>query len=301
MARRAQIINAADTTLNGAINASTTSVVVTDGSIYPSEGDYWITIEDEILKVTARSTNTLTVVRGQDGTTGASHSDGSTVSAIITETNLINYIGESVSWNRHGNVQSEWAGRFRILDDTGAILGISDFTRNGPSTAQVAENPDGSCTIQPNAIGIVSMQLMERAQPSTPYTVTCHMLMTNPTTVGTSGNYVALGLKESTDDDYIVILSRTLGNIAWSTWTSKSAFNATINPIEWFGGANDIWMRITNDGTTMEAFVSNNGRNWTSLGTQAVGTFLNPTHVEWGGQSRNKTGHDFTLDMYLEH
>lgn len=301
MARRAQFINAAETTLNGAINDSVTSVVVTDGSIYPAEGDFWVTVEDEIMKVTARSTNTLTVERGADGSTAASHADTTPIVSIITSTNIDQYLEESISWHRGGNYLNEWPGRHRILDTDGNVMGISDFTRNGPSTSQVAENPDGSCIISPGAIGILSAQLMDHAMPSTPFTVTAHMVMTNPTTVGTSGNYVALGFRETTDDDYILIVARTLGNISFGTWNSKSSFNATIDTMEWYGGANEIWMRMTNDGTDMEAFVSTNGRNWVSMGTQAVGTFLNPNRICWGGQSRNKSGHDFGIDMYLEH
>ena len=76
--------NNGKTTLNGAINSSVTSIVVTDGSVLPSlsGGDwFYLTLENnalsrEIVKVTARSTNTLTVVRGQDGTTAASWSSG---------------------------------------------------------------------------------------------------------------------------------------------------------------------------------------------------------------------------------
>lgn len=70
--------NNARTTLATSINDSTTTVVVTDGSLFPAAGagDYFFaTIETpdgtvrEIVKVTARATHTLTVIRGQDNTT----------------------------------------------------------------------------------------------------------------------------------------------------------------------------------------------------------------------------------------
>ena len=55
MVRREQFVNSASATLNGAINASTTSVVVNDGTPFPTTGDYRILIDDEIMLVTARS------------------------------------------------------------------------------------------------------------------------------------------------------------------------------------------------------------------------------------------------------
>lgn len=68
------------TTLNGAINNSTTSVVVTDAALIGGAGTYYVLqVDDEQILVTARATNTLTVTRGFNGTTATSHSDGATV------------------------------------------------------------------------------------------------------------------------------------------------------------------------------------------------------------------------------
>jgi hypothetical protein len=75
--------NNAATTLAAGINSSVTSIAVTDGSIFPvlSGGDhFYVTFDDttnkEIVKVTARSGNTLTVVRGQDNTTAQAFNSG---------------------------------------------------------------------------------------------------------------------------------------------------------------------------------------------------------------------------------
>jgi hypothetical protein len=78
--------NNASATLASSINSSVTSVAVTSGqgALFPSlsAGEFFFaTLVDssnnlEIVKVTARSTDTLTVVRGQDGTTARSYSAG---------------------------------------------------------------------------------------------------------------------------------------------------------------------------------------------------------------------------------
>ena len=67
---------AEDTTLDGSINASVTTITVTSSADFPLEGEFRIQIESEILLVTAGwGTTSWTVTRGLDGTTGASHAD----------------------------------------------------------------------------------------------------------------------------------------------------------------------------------------------------------------------------------
>ena len=84
MPRYERFVNNSQTTLDGAINASVTTVTVADanGSGYPLVGDFRILVDSEAMHVTARSGNDLTVVRGVDGTTAASHSDEAPVNVI---------------------------------------------------------------------------------------------------------------------------------------------------------------------------------------------------------------------------
>ena len=78
--------NNAVSTLDGGINDSVTLLDVApgEGVLFPSSFPFNITIEDEILKCTNRVTDTLTVVRGEEGTTPASHADGKAVELRIT-------------------------------------------------------------------------------------------------------------------------------------------------------------------------------------------------------------------------
>ena len=74
------VANALTTTLNGAIDASTTTVVLTSAVNFPSTGTNHIQIGSEEISYTGISGNTLTgVTRGARGTTAASHSDGATI------------------------------------------------------------------------------------------------------------------------------------------------------------------------------------------------------------------------------
>ena len=77
------------TTLNGAITAAATSLTLTSGTNFDdtsgkyantASSEWWIKIDDEIMKYTAISTNAVSSVsRGQSSTTAATHADGATV------------------------------------------------------------------------------------------------------------------------------------------------------------------------------------------------------------------------------
>lgn len=80
---REKYTNAAATTLNGSISNSVTSVTVTDASTWPT-GAFRVKCENEIMYVTSRASNVLTVVRGYEGTTAASHADTTAINHVIT-------------------------------------------------------------------------------------------------------------------------------------------------------------------------------------------------------------------------
>src|SRR5690625_849189 len=64
--------------LSSNINSSQTSLTVDDASIFP-DAPFLITVNEEIMRVTSVSGNSLTVQRGREGTSASSHNAGSTV------------------------------------------------------------------------------------------------------------------------------------------------------------------------------------------------------------------------------
>ena len=97
--------NDAYSTLASGINSSATSLSVASGhgSRFPAitGTDYfYLTLASasasEIVKVTARSTDTMTIVRGQDGTTGQSFSTGDSVQLKLTKA-VMDYIKSELS------------------------------------------------------------------------------------------------------------------------------------------------------------------------------------------------------------
>ena len=82
------------TTLNGGINASTTTVVLGDASLFPSSGTNFVQIGSEEISYTGITGNQLTgVTRGVRNTTAAIHSNG------VAVTNSSDYVawGEAAS------------------------------------------------------------------------------------------------------------------------------------------------------------------------------------------------------------
>lgn len=97
----AKFSNNASATLASSISAVATSIPVTagQGALFPSLGAseyFYATLMDssnnlEIVKVTSRASDTLTVVRGQDGTTARSYSAGDRIELRIPAVMLQNF------------------------------------------------------------------------------------------------------------------------------------------------------------------------------------------------------------------
>lgn len=75
--------NQYQTQLNGAINNSVTTLDV-DSVTGAPDANFRIKIDDELMLVTAISTLTLTVTRGIEGSTAASHADNAVVTHVLT-------------------------------------------------------------------------------------------------------------------------------------------------------------------------------------------------------------------------
>lgn len=90
--------NNASTTLSAGVGDSATSITVADGSVFPaiSGSDYvYLTLEvdsdptlREIVKCTARSGNTLTITRAQDGTSARTFSNADKCELRLTAAGL---------------------------------------------------------------------------------------------------------------------------------------------------------------------------------------------------------------------
>ena len=140
--------NNATTTLGGAINSSVTSLSVAagTGTLFPTltGSDYfYCTLTNtvgtiEIIKVTARSTDTFTIVRGQDGSTANSWSLGDKVELRLVAASLNDFpkLDETNTFsaantfsarttNTVGSVGGPWTTATRPSSPTAGLSGFN--------------------------------------------------------------------------------------------------------------------------------------------------------------------------------
>jgi hypothetical protein len=109
---------AIDTTLTGAVNSSGTSITVASVSGFPASYPYTLalsydTASEELVNVTAAAGLTLTIVRGQDGTTGTAHDAGAQVKHVA-------------SARDYREPQEHIAASSAVHGVTGSVVGTSD-------------------------------------------------------------------------------------------------------------------------------------------------------------------------------
>ena len=134
--------NNASSTLASGINSSVTSLTVAtgQGALFPTlgAGDYfYCTLANavgtiEIVKVTARSTDTFTITRAQDNTTAASWSTGDKVELRLVSASLndLPKLDETNTFSLRqtfsvGTVQGPWTTAGRPSSPTGGLVGFN--------------------------------------------------------------------------------------------------------------------------------------------------------------------------------
>lgn len=190
--------NNAKSTLNGTITSGATTLIVASAATFPA-APFPLTINNEIVIVTAKSGTTFTVTRGAFGTSAASHSTGATVNLNVVwgyhsvlESEVINtatllgtnatqthpisgsiFIGASSSANKWavptGDVAMDNTGAFTITNKLSTntarttIVGTTAATMTNPRDVQV----DGKIAYVTN-FGANQVNLYDVSIPASP-------------------------------------------------------------------------------------------------------------------------------------
>ncbi|MDP6960495.1 MAG: flagellar cap protein FliD N-terminal domain-containing protein, partial [Dehalococcoidia bacterium] len=115
------------TLLNGALNNSSTTVNVDDGSVY-SSGDT-IIVDSEEMTITGISGNALTVSRGANSTTAAAHDDNSPTSLRVEDATVANLLSQLSTVSGITAALTD-GGRIQIKANAGVPLSVQDGTSN---------------------------------------------------------------------------------------------------------------------------------------------------------------------------
>ena len=265
--RRERLVNDASTTINGAVTATATSIVVTDGSVFPSTGDYRLLIDSEVVLVTARSTNTLTVERGADGTSNTTHSDGATISAVLTAGAIDQVLDDIV-----GGYSDRYP--YRIMNQSGVIQTTANFTWVNQGTATAIDETWGGITLKIPYVTNDSMRILKQSAPSTPWKVTAFVLF-GPgynNGGGTSSSYISLCVRESDTGKLSVVEPRIGEYLRTRRYTNETTYDSEQAQQDF--SSDRCWLQIEDDGTNLYFRASSDGINFFETYNHARTAFM---------------------------
>jgi len=297
--------NNATSTLASGINASVTSLTVAtgQGALFPTlSGDYfYCTLANtagtvEIIKVTARSTDTFTIVRGQDGTSGATWVTGDKVELRLVAASLNNLpkLDEANTFtaaNVYGTPTSITLTNATGLPLTTGVTGILGAANGGSGVANNA-----AMTVTGSGNFAYTRTLTGTTNVTFPTTGTLATLagsesftnktLTNPTVTNYVESVVAIGNSGTTQT-----LSLTNGTVQTVTMTGNCTFTmptatagksfiliatqdgtgsrtATFTSVKWAGGTAPTLTTTATTGRDILTFVAD-GTNWYGTYAQA--------------------------------
>jgi hypothetical protein len=155
-----EVANRANNALNGSITNSATTLTLNDASLFPSSGA--ISIDNEIIYYTGKSSNDLTgLVRGRDGTTAASHSNGATVSMRIIARHIS--VFNEVVRNIEAKVGTSPSTPVANSLFAGTGTGISSWSTS-PTVDRMLANPSSPSTTRRRTRWLMAMRLARLLQ-----------------------------------------------------------------------------------------------------------------------------------------
>ena len=228
--------NNCNTTLNGGITAVATSMVVTSATGFPAPTGsqyFYCTLADaatqttiEIVKVTAVSGTTFTIVRGQDGTTGTIFASGAVVSLRLVAASLndfpkldeANTFTFAPTFNTALLVTSGGTGLTTLTtgyipygNGTGAFSSNSGFSYNG-STLSINSGASNPLTMTGSSGALIASSVTNSQSGATVF------LGTGGTSAFGISNWANSAILETTPASTGgLVLSSTTGNIYFQT------------------------------------------------------------------------------------
>lgn len=266
MAKREKFKNIGQSTLSAGVDASTTTMPITSVSSFPTDGNFRILIDAEIMLVTAVSGSNFTVVRGQEGTTGASHSSGATVTLVLTADSVFRFLKDNVPMVN----LTELPPQNSITNSAGTTLTHSDLTWVNQDSATITTLSNGNISlVNPGNAG---MHLAVKSAPTAPWVFTVAACYGHHSQ---DQNWAGIVARESSTGKFVIMFVRGsdatgfegVDQVGVAYWTDADTFNSNPGSAAAFQtvGRNTHWLRITDNNTNIICESSNDGITWTQF------------------------------------
>ena len=286
---REQLANNATTTLNGGINNSVTSITVTDGSVFPSTGNFRLKCGTELMICTARSTNTLTVTRGAESTTAASHSDQDVISHVLTQGGLLRFAQDN--YGPWGLSTAPPLGKL-VADDGTTILAASDFTWvNQGSTTATDQN--GTILLDAPAASGENIRLLKRTAPSAPYS---YIMAMQGVGIKEGVQQFGVNFRQSSSSKIMSLVLEADGSgsnrLAIYKHTNATTYSgsALLSPTNCMFVGKYLWFKIEDDNTNIKFYVSLDGISFVQMASETRTTFFTTSGPDEVGFAINNEG-----------
>ncbi len=301
-----QFKNLASASLASGIDDVTTSLVVSSAMGFTG-GDFRILIDSEIMKVTGVSGTTFTVVRGQEGTSAASHASATAAFHVLTAGALDAHDQDDLA--AFGTYAARPAagtpGRIFLPTD-GAFIERDDgtsWTKFGPIWPMTPPQPSdfstwlnqstAACTntygpmhlVGPSSSSAIWRAVL-KSYPTPPFTLVTAFL---PNTIANAySSYVTLGLciRDSASAKMEVYglggagADMNIRGYYFASATPSSGTSVTGWPTgQHFSESPLVWLKYVDDSTNRIISLSVNGLTWTQLASNTRTTNLTPDQI----------------------
>jgi len=283
--------NMASTTLNGDHDDTTTSISVVSAMGFTT-GDFRILIDSEIMKVTSVSGTTLTVVRHQENTSAASHTNGTAVYHVLTAGALdARDQNDLASYDTYANRPAAGTPGRIFLPTDGIFLerdNGSTWDKFGPiwpvtppvaadfptwvnqGTATCIDSKGGMYLSVPNSSSC-NMALRVKTYPTPPFTVEMAFIF-NAHCMGATGFNIGLVIRDSVSgkiQSYGVggeMYQMELMGYNYNSYSSASGAITGWPAAAHFTDQPIVWLKYYDDNASARVIsVSVDGYNWAQV------------------------------------
>lgn len=269
--------NNASDQLSSGINDTVTVLTLSDAGEFPSDGNFRILIEDELLLVTAVSGDDFTVVRGIEGTTAATHSASTQVDLIVTKKSVQAHLAGAIPLFG----MNQQVGPLNSLTDTsGNALTSASFSWVNQGSATVTDPSSGCMQLTPPTGTGSNLRMLVRSAPSTPYTI--YAAFSPVTTMDGTVNHCGMCMRESGSSLVVVnALSSEIVSgdhqpfqLSLGRYNNPTSFNSWVHEFNCNWNPNLVWLFCADNGTNISFGMSCNGYNFITHYTETRGNFF---------------------------